>query len=249
MSLLLCFFVLLVALGGSQKTKEASDALLAIKGGFGILPANVGAISLTPRAAKGKVNRQTLEQIARSVAERMQVLGRERDIKIEFEKGGLKIVLPSQILFATASADLSPEAVPILTSVGEVLREVLGESRAAVVEVRGHTDSRPLTSSQKFDDNFDLSFGRAKSVMTQVKRLSGIPDENFEVIGLGPSQPKATNDTDEGRAVNRRVEIFIRGELRDTAAEQIEQRFDTMTQEEPAPTGADAGVTEPVGIE
>lgn len=229
MSLLLTFFVLLVSLSDIDKSKEVSAALVSIKGGLGVLPGNVSSSRLLNPENAGKVSRRSLERAARTIREQMQVLGRESDLELKFEDGGLKISLPSQVLFDTAMADVKPEATPMLAGVGEALKELT----EAVIEVRGFTDNRPLTSSRLFRDNYDLSFARAKSVAELLHQMSGIPMERYEMIALGPSQPVATNETEEGRAANRRVELFVRAEPDDLAAQSL---LDSL----PQPTAADA---------
>src|SRR5690606_4418358 len=88
------------------------------------------------------------------------------------------------------------------------------------VEVRGHTDNRPI-SGAGYRDNFDLSYERAKNVMLYFTRQGGLPQDEFEVIACGESQPIATNETEEGRQANRRVELFVRGDFGEEGEETI----------------------------
>jgi len=78
------------------------------------------------------------------------------------------------------------------------------------VLIEGHTDSMPIKSSnnKRYIDNMELSFLRAKAV-SQILVENGIPLNRISVIGYGDTQPIASNETDEGRAKNRRVEVKL----------------------------------------
>jgi chemotaxis protein MotB len=166
--------------------------------------------------------------MARELRRRLQVAGREQDVRVEYdEEGGLKINLPSRILFDTARAELKSEAEPVLNDVAEILAEI----PEALIEVRGHTDSRPLINTRLYRDNHDLSYARAKSVGTYLNRLGGLPLEQFEIVALGPSQPIATNDTEAGMQENRRVELHIRGEFEADKLQEMREQIKGLSTE------------------
>ncbi len=101
------------------------------------------------------------------------------------------------IHFATGKADNPPDAAPILDEIGNILVK-WPQLR---IEIGGHTDA---TGSAKL--NQDLSQKRAQSVLDYLlQKFPQINREQFTAVGYGPSQPVATNDTPEGRAMNRRV--------------------------------------------
>ena len=107
--------------------------------------------------------------------------------------------MPGNVTFATNSADLSPNFFAVLDSVSKVLTEF----NQTVVEVAGHTDS---TGTDAY--NQALSERRASSV-AQYLQSRGIMNQRLLTVGMGESRPVATNDTDEGRQLNRRVEITM----------------------------------------
>ncbi|HOZ47416.1 MAG TPA: flagellar motor protein MotB [Candidatus Hydrogenedentes bacterium] len=234
MGLLLCFFVLLLSF--STVSEEAfNQALASLKGALGVLDLNDSLINPLPR--RPTQSAEDIEEMARELQREMQVRAKDQDVKIEFdEDGGLKITLPSSILFDVGGAVLRPEAAVVLDEVGEVLRDVPD----AFIEVRGHTDGLALTRrSDQFRDNYDLSYRRADAVTRRLNETARIPLEQFEIVACGPGQPVATNDTPEGRQANRRVEIHVRGafnrgkidELRERAArlnEQTEEKAVTL---------------------
>jgi len=205
MSLLLCFFVLLLSF--STISEEAfNKAFMSLQGAFGVLDRFDGLINPVPR--RPRKTQEEVERMARKLQRQMQVLAKDSDVTIEFdEEGGLKISLPSEILFESASAALRPGAYTVLNELAEVLKDV----PESFIEVRGHTDARPLAYSTNYRDNYDLSYMRADAVARRLNVFGGIPLNQFEIVACGPSQPMATNLTPEGQQANRRVEIYVRG--------------------------------------
>ena len=205
MSLLLTFFVLLLSFS-TVSEKDFNQAMMSLQGAFGVLDAYSGLINPVPRPPK-KTPKQ-VERIAREIQRKMMVEGKEEDVNIELDKkGGLKIILPNQVLFSSGSAELKSEAFDILATVGGVLEGL----QTGFIDIRGHTDSIPLSGSGRFEDNWQLSYARARSVMMRIGATSNLPDGRFEVVACGPSQPVDTNETEQGRQANRRVEIHVHG--------------------------------------
>ena len=111
----------------------------------------------------------------------------------------IRLIMPGNITFKTDSADINSSFYPVLNSVAKVLKKYSNST----VMVSGHTDS---TGSA--DYNLNLSRERATSVASYLQG-QGIKSSRFEVLGLGSSNPIASNDTEAGRAQNRRVELQI----------------------------------------
>ena len=107
--------------------------------------------------------------------------------------------MPSNVTFATDSADLKPQFFETLNSVAIVLNEF----NRTLVDVTGHTDSTGSPSH-----NQQLSERRAGTVAEYLVSQGNNP-QRFQVLGMGQTEPIAPNDTAEGRAQNRRVEIRI----------------------------------------
>ncbi|HUW61488.1 MAG TPA: flagellar motor protein MotB [Candidatus Bathyarchaeia archaeon] len=222
MSLLLTFFILLLSFSTISQ-KEFNEAMSSLQGAFGVLPKYNGLITLIPKPPK-KLSDE-MERMARQLQREMQVMGKDKDVEVQYDKeGGLKIVMPNQVLFDTAKADLKPEALPMLQAVANLL----GELEGVMFEVRGHTDSRPLMSSARFRDNYDLSYGRADAVARWLNSAGRISLEQFEIISCGPSQPVAPNNTEEGMQQNRRVEIFVRGVPDSSKMDELKGRIESI---------------------
>lgn len=111
----------------------------------------------------------------------------------------IRLIMPGNITFKTDSADINSSFYPVLNSVARVLNKY----NNSTVLVSGHTDS---TGSAEY--NLNLSRERAASVAAYLQG-QGVKESRFEVMGLGSSNPIASNDTPNGRSLNRRVEIKI----------------------------------------
>lgn len=121
------------------------------------------------------------------------------DVQVIRQGDELVLSMPSGITFATNQSSVQPQFRPTLDQVADVLREY----RQTYVDVYGHTDS---TGSDTY--NLDLSERRATAVADY---LAGrrVETARLATRGFGESQPVATNDSEEGRAANRRVEIKL----------------------------------------
>jgi len=106
-------------------------------------------------------------------------------------------------LFASGSATVEDQYLPLLDRIARALAEVPGR-----VVVLGHTDNQPLNRSGRFPSNWHLSRERAKSVAEDLASFSA-NGSRFSYEGRADSEPIASNDTAEGRARNRRVEIVL----------------------------------------
>ena len=111
----------------------------------------------------------------------------------------IRLIMPGNITFKTDSSDINSSFYPVLNSVAKVLNKYDNST----VLVSGHTDS---TGSAEY--NLTLSRDRAQSVAAYLQG-QGVKSSRFEVLGMGSSNPIASNSTDTGRAQNRRVEIKI----------------------------------------
>jgi chemotaxis protein MotB len=218
MSLLLTFFILLLSFSTISE-EDFNKAMSSLQGALGVLPKNVSIIDMNMSSPHKR--RKELEEAARKLAEQIQILGQEKQVKIEYDAtGGIKISLPDAILYDAGSATLRPEAAPVLQDVAEVLAQLPD----TFIEVKGHTDGRPLSDSIRFRDNYELSYFRADAVARQLINLGRIPIEQFEIVACGPGQPQASNNTEDGRRANRRVEIFVRGLVDKSKIDPLRER-------------------------
>ncbi len=136
------------------------------------------------------------------------VLGDQEGVRIE----GDRFVFSSEVLFDTGSAELSAEGRQEVAKVAAILRTVAAEIPAGlnwVIRVDGHTDNVPLAGSGRYRDNWELSQGRALSVVRYMVDALGIPPNRLAANGFGEFQPVNPVDTPDARAQNRRIELKL----------------------------------------
>ncbi|MBN1868637.1 OmpA family protein [Candidatus Sumerlaeota bacterium] len=129
-------------------------------------------------------------------------------IEIKQERRGIVISLSEAGFFDSGSAVLKPRS---LQTVDRIARKLASFRRQVMVRVEGHTDNVPIGRHSQFLDNRDLSSARANTVIRHLENLH-FPEPNLIAAGCGEWRPVASNDTEEGRARNRRVDIVILNE-------------------------------------
>lgn len=128
----------------------------------------------------------------------------DRDIDISVDKTVVYINLSDKMLFSSGSSQITPRANEVLGKIAQIV-----ESRPDVeVMVEGHTDNLPI-SRECYNDNWDLSVLRATSVVRVLQDEFGIAANRLIASGRGEYVPLTTNDTSQGRSVNRRTRIII----------------------------------------
>lgn len=143
-----------------------------------------------------------LTQISDLVTEKFTQLINDQMIQVSSNELWLQIELKDSILFSSGSADTSDQAQKIFDEIAGILKNYSNP-----VQVEGFTDNIPI-KSMKYPTNWELSTARASAI---VKYLAskGVAPERLSAVGYGEYQPVAANDTDQGRAQNRRVAIMI----------------------------------------
>ena len=101
------------------------------------------------------------------------------------------------------SAEIKPDLLPVINRIAQAINQVPG-----VVTVSGHTDNQPTKRSLRFPSNYELSLERARGVATLLGQT--VQNHTIKAEGLADSKPLAPNNTPDGRARNRRVEITLR---------------------------------------
>jgi chemotaxis protein MotB len=130
--------------------------------------------------------------------------GLQKTLQTSIARRGLVIrLLTDRVLFASGDAQLAPASTPLLTALARLL---VTEVRHPIV-VEGHTDSRPINSSQ-FPTNWELSTTRATQVVRFFIRQR-VAAHRLQAAGVGAQRPLASNSNDRGRSRNRRVEIVL----------------------------------------
>ncbi len=221
MSLLLTFFILLYSMSELKQEKFllASQSLREAFGGTApevpLDPASLideelipdhyllpGQVGLEDVATFESVVDTYMEVIARRLERFISENGLEREFTVERAPDGVYLRMQSSALFASGSAFLEPRAVRTLGVLSEITRTI---DVAAVVS--GHADDQPITTD-RFASNWELSAARAAGVARHLVE-AGQPPRQLRVESFGEHRPLSSNATDEGRARNRRVDIFF----------------------------------------
>lgn len=128
-------------------------------------------------------------------------------VKIAEFAGNTTIRLEDRILFDSSMVAIKTSGLAVLTKVGEALQQIHGRH----IQVQGHTDSRPIRweLQGKYPTNWELSVARASSIVRYLVEEVGIEPTRLSAAGYAFYQPVASNDTPEGRQVNRRVEFVL----------------------------------------
>jgi chemotaxis protein MotB len=124
-------------------------------------------------------------------------------IEVHREARGLVASLPQAVLFATGDDRVAKEALPMIGLIAVVLRDIPNQ-----VIVVGHADATPIHTA-RFKNNWELSVARGMRVLELLVQGYRIDEKRMSVSGDGSNRPAGSNDTPQGRAVNRRVELVI----------------------------------------
>lgn len=134
------------------------------------------------------------------------ILGDRDDVKIV----GDRFVFQSEVLFPAASASLTQEGVGALEPLARAIRQLstqIPDDIDWVLQIDGHTDKNPI-NSPVFPSNWELSFGRALSVL-RVFSAEGVPSKRLVAAGFGEFRPIDTGDSREALQRNRRIELKL----------------------------------------
>ncbi|KPJ58068.1 MAG: hypothetical protein AMS15_09265 [Planctomycetes bacterium DG_23] len=129
------------------------------------------------------------------------------EITITQLRGKLKVNMVDEILFDSGKTTIKPQGLEVLERVGSVLLNVKDKA----ISIEGHTDDVPIGAelSKKYPTNWELSAVRATTVARYLQEKTGIDPGLLSAIGYGEYQPVAPNESEEGRAKNRRIEIVL----------------------------------------
>jgi len=142
-------------------------------------------------------------QIYEKFVSRLKTMIDGGQLTVSIEQGRIVINLPNNVLYKSGSANLNPEGEEALGQIALVLSQ-FSDRR---FQIEGHTDNKPIKSA-RFPSNWELSTSRALTVVHLLTDLDVVP-ENISAAGFGEFRPRADNETEEGRQLNRRIEIIM----------------------------------------
>ncbi|MCL1835911.1 MAG: flagellar motor protein MotB [Treponema sp.] len=213
-TLMLCFFVIMF--NPDEVTQSQLDAISTSMqtGGLGALAggltlssgrsANLGSTIMSlPSTERG----HSLGTALRKAVSVFSPEVHSNKIRITHDERGIVITLASDAFFNPASARINMESTrDILLRLGSYLAS--SDLRGRKFRIEGHTDAVDVDPAGPWDSNWELSAARSISILHYLADL-GIEERRFQVAGFADTAPIATNETPEGRAYNRRVDIII----------------------------------------
>ena len=132
-----------------------------------------------------------------------------KGLTVEQRDGKVYVSMENKLLFGSGSWAVGSEGRRAVQQLGNVL----GENPDIAVLIEGHTDNAPYPGSGNLSGNWDLSTKRATAIVNILRENNAINPENLTAAGRGEYAPIATNDTPEGKAKNRRIEVILTPKL------------------------------------
>ncbi len=165
-----------------------------------------GTTELSKKAAKAdqlEKTTQTYQDLQKKLEKEIQ----EGQVQLKEMKDRLTMTMVDKIIFPSGSAEISSEGKKVLDKVTSILKDIKDKR----IQVEGHTDNVKIVSALKkrFPTNWELSTARATEVVRYLQETGGIDSTLLSATGFGEYQPVAPNDTDEGKHMNRRIEIVL----------------------------------------
>ena len=210
-TLLMAFFIMMYSMSVLNLSKFR-DAAISIRSGFGgvlkgqgrSILGSSGKFAAKPSPIEGDTAGVSWKVIKPLVDYALNDEVAKRTVSLGEDERGLVITLLSdRTLFDTGTAEVKPRAYPVLDRIAELL-----DKTANRIQVEGHTCDLPLRKS-RYRSNLELSIARAMTVLRYLEREKGLPSHRFSVAGHGSTRPIWSNDSEENRRRNRRVEIIL----------------------------------------
>jgi chemotaxis protein MotB len=219
-TLLFAFFVVLYAFASADRKKQMqvsaaitsafeSLSLASVKPGNGMKstalppptlrsPAFIAADAVSARGVIAD-----LERVRQDLGKRLSIEIAQRSVSIDLGREGLVISLREAGFFDSGTAVPRPEATATLRQIGQALAGTPYD-----VRIEGHTDAIPIHNTE-FDSNWELSSARATRIARLLLDMHTVDPERVSAAGYAEYRPRASNNTAEGRAENRRVDLVV----------------------------------------
>jgi chemotaxis protein MotB len=211
-TLLLTFFVLLYTTAEVDGYRlrlilAAFPGLGSLEGGVTLEEGRLAELGNTIESLPSMDRGRALSEARREAVSLFEPEIRSNQVRITQDERGLVVSLASDAFFETASAELNIEASrEVFIKLSELLQSDAVADRKFRIE--GHTDNIPTDPAGEWETNWELSTARSLSTL-RLLRDYGVPEQRFQVMGLADTVPLVSNDTAEGRAYNRRVDVII----------------------------------------
>jgi chemotaxis protein MotB len=161
--------------------------------------------SLKKLSESQKADLDHLSKQANDLEKQLESEIKNGDIKIKRMFNKIIININDRISFDSGSTILRPNVKPALDKIITILKNYPGNK----ISIEGHTDNVPLVRGALFRDNWELSTERALAVLGYIMTDKNLDPTRFSAAGYGEYQPLVANDTEENKAINRRVDIVV----------------------------------------
>lgn len=207
-TLLLCFFVMLLAMSTIDPAKfnvAASSFQNAFSGVLESFPSLlITQDVLIPKMGGDEQNKRLAVDAARRIRKTVKSENLEEAIKVKVTESGIAIKVADPIGFDIGSADIKPELLSPLNEIAGIIGQVSGSQ----IRVEGHTDDVPI-HTREFPSNWELSAARALNVVKFLAEKGNINPARLSAIGYGEYRPLVPNTSEANRMQNRRIEIYV----------------------------------------
>lgn len=224
LTLLLALFIVMFAISSIDKEKleKISEQFSIIfSGGSGMMEkegnsvismqnvnvpeegGNNDSITNTNKITSKETEEDVMNEIKKKLENEIEKKGYKDRVKVILNNEGLEITLQDAVLFKSGDSQVIKSVYPLLMHISEMMKPLENSVRFV-----GHTDNVPIHTSE-FRSNWDLSYYRALNVMYFMVDKGDLNPKAFKIEANGEFSPRYDNSTEEGRAKNRRVEIFV----------------------------------------
>lgn len=172
---------------------------------------NKASVEMTEKELKEELNEQGLkqsEEMYDEISEMTESYKIDDRVVMDYNSQYVSLDLNGAILFDAGQAEIRDDVRVFMQKIATIMSRY----KDCIIEIEGHTDNVPISSS-RYESNRVLSTARANEVYKYVMDQASLIDENIKIAGYGESRPVASNETEEGRAKNRRVSIKIYNRL------------------------------------
>jgi chemotaxis protein MotB len=195
-----------------QQLAAAQQEVLSLRGRVADLEAIRDQLLRTSTSLQAQVAQKEAELQALHSTQDEIVAGLKKEIadqqvQVEQIKDRLRVQMVDEVLFDSGEATLKPGGIEVLKKVGAALKKVQDRP----IEVQGHTDNVPIRGAlaRLFATNWELSSARSLNVARFLQEQAGVDPARLSAVAFSEYQPRASNDTEEGRRKNRRIEILL----------------------------------------
>ncbi|AJA46225.1 motility protein B [Clostridium pasteurianum DSM 525 = ATCC 6013] len=216
-TLLMMFFIVMYASSNvdAVKYKQISDSFkIAFSGGHTIVGSgdSMDARKNKQTTKQDNVNEKVnevqdeaneLQKVKQTIDNYIKQNNMTGNVSTEIEERGLIVSVKDTLFFDSGKADVKPEFQKKIIEIGNILNSIDN-----YIRIEGHTDNVPI-SNYRYMDNLDLSTARANAVLRILQNQAHVNAKRLTSMGYGEQRPVSDNNTEAGRAKNRRVDIVV----------------------------------------